>query len=176
MSSMKLNKGITLIELLVVLVIMAILGALAIPAYSNYTQKARRADARSALSSILLAQERYFTVNGKYIQGNSGSLFSTAAFKDDLDDKLSVSADGLTITSEKKYYRITVCQTAKTTDPKCTAPSDAGFQLRAIAQDAQENDLECYYMDMNHLGVKTSYEADDAKTTFTENTDAGPCW
>lgn len=48
----RLNKGFTLIELMIVIAIIAILATIAIPSYSNYTKKA-------ALSEILRASAGY---------------------------------------------------------------------------------------------------------------------
>lgn len=53
------KNGFTLIELLVTLVIVAILTAIALPSYQSYIMKARRADAKEALASLQLAQEKW---------------------------------------------------------------------------------------------------------------------
>lgn len=60
------HKGFTLIELMIVVVVIAVLAALAIPAYQGYTEQARRADAKSALLAIQLAQEKYRANNTTY--------------------------------------------------------------------------------------------------------------
>lgn len=59
-------KGFTLIELMIVVVVIAVLAAIAIPAYQNYVERARRADAKSALLAIQLAQEKYRANNPSY--------------------------------------------------------------------------------------------------------------
>ncbi len=63
---MKLNKGITLIELLVVIMVIAILAAIAIPAYTSYIKRARRGDAKTALEQARAAQEVWRAEKGSY--------------------------------------------------------------------------------------------------------------
>ncbi len=165
------QQGVTLIELIVVIVIIAILGSLALPAYRSYAEKARRADAKSGLSSVLLSQERYFTVNGEYRQGSSASPDSP--FTDlELERAFwtTTAPTATVITSEKGYYQITVCNAGSS--PVCTAPSSTGFTLRATAQNEQLNDTDCALFQITHLGVKTAYKK--TGSTFSLNTDQ--CW
>ena len=87
------QKGLTLIELMIVVAVMAVIAAIAYPLYTNQTQKARRADAKVALETIALAQERYYTVNGGY----AASLAS-----------LQVSTDIQGGSSEEGFYTLTL--------------------------------------------------------------------
>ena len=43
---MKINRGFTLVELMIVVAIVAILAAIGYPSYQNSVQKSRRADGR----------------------------------------------------------------------------------------------------------------------------------
>ena len=58
--------GFTLVELMIVLAILAALAALAWPTYQNAVQRSRRADAVSALTEIVQAQERWRANNPSY--------------------------------------------------------------------------------------------------------------
>lgn len=58
--------GMTLIELLIVLVIVAILAGVAWPSFREAMFKSRRADAMSALTEIMQAQERWRSNNPSY--------------------------------------------------------------------------------------------------------------
>lgn len=53
------RNGFTLIELLIVISIVAILTLIAVPSYKSYLLKSRRADAKEALASLQLAQEKW---------------------------------------------------------------------------------------------------------------------
>lgn len=58
--------GVTLIELMVVVAVIALLAAVAFPAYQGSVRKARRAEAKAALTTAAQLLERYYTENGRY--------------------------------------------------------------------------------------------------------------
>ena len=55
----KMQKGFTLIELMIVVAIIAILAAIALPAYSDYTKKAKVSEVVLAASSMRTAVSEY---------------------------------------------------------------------------------------------------------------------
>lgn len=60
------NRGFTLIELMIVVVVIGVLAAIALPAYQNYAKQARRADAKTSLFEVQLAQEKYRANNSTF--------------------------------------------------------------------------------------------------------------
>jgi len=68
------RKGFTLIELLVVITIIAILIAAGAVSYTNAQRKGRDARRKSDLKAIQQGLDQYFSQNGKYPAGSSGSI------------------------------------------------------------------------------------------------------
>jgi len=66
------QKGFTLIELMIVVAIIGILAALAIPAYQDYTIKAKVGEAPSLSGAAKTAVDIYFSENGTLV-GASGT-------------------------------------------------------------------------------------------------------
>ena len=63
----KVQRGFTLIELMIVVAVVAILAALAYPAYNDQVRKSRRAQAKANLVEYAQSAERHFTVNNTYV-------------------------------------------------------------------------------------------------------------
>jgi type IV pilus assembly protein PilE len=132
---MSRQLGLTLVELMVVVAVMAIIAAVAYPLYTNQVQKSRRADAKIALESVAMAQERFYTLNGRY----TATLAS-----------LQVSADIRGGASDEGYYTIAA---------PTLSGSGQGFTATATASTsaAQASDRSnCTTFSINHLGTKTS--------------------
>jgi type IV pilus assembly protein PilE len=68
----RLQRGFTLIEVMIVVVIVAILAGIAIPAYGEYMKRSRRADARIALMEAAQQMERFFTAGATYVGATLG--------------------------------------------------------------------------------------------------------
>ena len=134
---MKINRGFSLIELMIAVAIIAILAAIGYPSYQNSVQKSRRADGRAALQEAAARQERIYTESNTY--------------SDDLS-KLVTNADGSS--SQEGYYAITVNLSCGRTISNTTYYSC--FALTATAQGAQSNDTDCATMTLNHVGAKGS--------------------
>ncbi len=75
-----LQSGFTLVELMITVAIVGILAAIAFPSYQESVRKGQRAEARAALSNLMLQQERYMTQQGTYGAFTAGATSGTGAF------------------------------------------------------------------------------------------------
>jgi len=76
---MNMQKGFTLIELMIVVAIIAILAAIAIPAYQDYTIRAQVTEGLSLASGSKTAVAEYYQNRGSYPTTNSLAGVADAA-------------------------------------------------------------------------------------------------
>lgn len=138
-------KGVTLIEILVAIAIVAILGAIALPIYTNQAQKARRADAKAALTSIALAQERYYTLNSEYADS-----IETLVSDGGLDSKYNL--DTPAATGQSDYYALSI-----------NAEDTQTFTVTAVASSTKEQseDTDCKTFSIDQTGAFAALNSDD---------------
>ncbi len=82
----KLNKGFTLLELLVVVLIIGILAGVALPQYRVVVKKAQLADYISMVKALKNAEESYLLMHGRYTANLSAldiSLPSSCRYYED---------------------------------------------------------------------------------------------
>ena len=129
------QKGFTLLELLIVLAIVGILTGIALPMYQNYMVKAKRADAKAALSELSVWMERQYTAKGCYSKDCANNDSPTLPFT-------------ATPKSGAANYNLTVTVTG-------TSPSfGTGFTLTATPTDKQKDSL-CGALSLTNTGAKT---------------------
>jgi type IV pilus assembly protein PilE len=155
--STRLQRGFTLIELMIVVAVVGVLALVALPAYQDSVRKSRRADAISALTRLQLLQERY---RGEKVQYAS-AVASMASMQ-----APSESSEG--------HYTLTVDPLIVTVPPELP---ESAYRLSATAKSTspQYADTKCRRLQviMNRGSVRTSsYDAAGAEDT----TKANRCW
>jgi type IV pilus assembly protein PilE len=63
---MKVQKGFTLVELMIVVAIVGILASVALPSYSNYVRRGKIAEATTNLTGLRVSMEQYYQDNRTY--------------------------------------------------------------------------------------------------------------
>ena len=137
MKKIKLQKGFTLIELMITVAIIGILASVAYPSYSEYVNKSRRVQAKKTLVAAQQWMERFYTENFRYDK-NSANVAVTDASQ--FPSRFSVSpppGEG------SAMYTITVTVTDGVRDV---------FKVNAVrkAGSAMEND-RCGDLSIDHL-------------------------
>jgi type IV pilus assembly protein PilE len=64
---MKLQKGFTLIEMMIVVVLIGILASVALPAYTDYVTRGKLSEATAGLSNGRVKVEQYYQDNRTYV-------------------------------------------------------------------------------------------------------------
>ena len=118
--------GFTLIELMIVVAVIGVLAFIVLPSYQDSVRKARRTDARGALTTVAQLMERYYTQNNTYATATLGTG-ATDLYK---------------AVSENGYYTLTLARTAST------------FTITATATGTQAVDSACPSYTLDQAGVR----------------------
>ncbi len=99
-----MNKGFTLIELMIVVAIVGVLAAVALPTYSDYVMKSREAEGINVLGDVRTAQLSYYD---HPFLGNQHFATSLAALDYNLNGDTDSAAD-VYIGKGPAFYTYTV--------------------------------------------------------------------
>ena len=124
------EKGFTLIELMIVVAVVAILAAIAYPSYQEYVMRSRRLEGQSLLNEAAARQERWRAQNGEYL--TSGSATQIA-------EKLKLP---YVEKSEHGYYTLVISGDA------------ISYSLTAERVGAQLSDSKCGNFTLDNTGKK----------------------
>ena len=120
----KVQKGFTLIELMIVVAIVGILAAVALPAYQNYSKKAKFAEVLTAGTAVKSAIEICFQTSGAGDDGSGGTDLRTCDTEAEIDYTLTDAEVGA--------YVSDVAITANTAVVTATAVSSSGLAGESV--------------------------------------------
>lgn len=152
----RLQRGFTLIELMIAVAIVGILAAIAIPAYSDYVARAKRADATLALIGLSQAMERFNANNGTYCGATGGGVGVCTPLN--VAPTIFAQQVPTDAAPARAYYNLRV-----------TVLAANNYEIRAVRTGSMANDL-CGDLHLTASGVQSIVNNTAGASTVSE------CW
>lgn len=133
----QMQKGFTLIELMIVVAIIGILAAVALPAYQDYTKRSHVSEGLSLASGAKTSVTEYFSSIGSFPGSNtSAGLAAATAINGNAVSSVAVGANGMiTITYNAKVTNNATLQLSPFTAAgsvkwTCKGPSSGAVDVK----------------------------------------------
>jgi type IV pilus assembly protein PilA len=98
-----IQKGFTLIELMIVVAIIGILAAVAIPAYGDYTARAQAAEAFTLMDGVKTPLTELYTSNGDFLIGGASGISAITSGKYVADLSVAGATAGSTTSIQANF-------------------------------------------------------------------------
>ena len=128
---------------MVVVTIVAILMGVMLPSYRAYVIKAKRSVARAELLTVLARQEQFFILNKQYASKLDQLGYGSNPYA------ISANGERVALTANDRSYIISLLEVAPVSAPQA-------FSLRATPQLGQARDVQCGFLQLTSLGVKSA--------------------
>ncbi|HSI25472.1 MAG TPA: type IV pilin protein [Methylotenera sp.] len=126
------QKGFTLVELMIVVAIIGILATIAIPNYQDYVTGSSLAEASSGLANKRIGMEQYFQDNRTYVGSDAAGLPCAAdTVGGNFNFACVVAASTYTITATGKNKAAGFVMTVNERNVKATTAAKAGWGTNA---------------------------------------------
>lgn len=133
MKTLRTQRGVNLVELMIVVAIIGIIAAFAYPSYLEQIQSTRRADCSGALVGLGNAMERHYSISGSYLGAAAAGADTGAP---------GIYAVNCPVDGGEATYNITIAAAAAST-----------YTLNAAPTGAQTGD-KCGTLTLTNTGVK----------------------
>ena len=145
MNFRSVQRGVTLIELMIVVTIIAILSAFAYPSYERYVIKSKRSIAQNALLQVADRQQQFFMDNKRFAADITNLGYPADPYVVDDDGAVTVAGD------EDAVYSLSLSNVTATTWTATAAPLNGQLS----------RDTYCGNLSITHTGAKDKSGASD---------------